>query len=241
MNDLQIFKNDDFGEVRVIEQDGEPWFVAVDVCAALGLDNNRQALTRIDDEEKGVISSDTLGGVQEMGIVSESGLYALVMSSRKPEAKGFQRWVRKEVLPAIRKTGAYAMSDDMMILVGYTKAVQRIKALEEAAAINAPKVEFFDAVADSKTALPMASVAKVLGIKGIGRNKLFEILRLRGVLQADNVPYQEHVDAGRFRVLEQKYTDQRTGEVRVATRTLVYQRGVDYIRKMISDKVSAAE
>ena len=93
--------------LRVVMREGEPWFVAADVCDALGLDNNRQAMTRLDDDEKGVISSDTPGGKQDVTVINESGLYSLIMGSRKPEARKFRKWVTAEVLPAIRKTGRY--------------------------------------------------------------------------------------------------------------------------------------
>lgn len=93
--------------LRVVMRDDEPWFVAADVCDALGLDNSRQAMTRLDDDEKGVISNDTPGGAQQATIINESGLYSLIMGSRKPEAKKFRKWVTAEVLPAIRKTGRY--------------------------------------------------------------------------------------------------------------------------------------
>lgn len=107
MNNLKVFENPDLGKVRVVERSGEPWFVAADVCRALGLDSTGKALTRLDDDEKGVNSIHTLGGSQMMTIINESGLYALVLGSRKPEAKDFKRWVTHEVLPAIRRTGRY--------------------------------------------------------------------------------------------------------------------------------------
>lgn len=97
--------------VRVIERNGEPWFVGKDVCNVLDIGNNRQAMTYLDDDEKGVIINDTLGGCQHMTIISESGLYSLVLRSRKPEAKVFKRWVTHEVLPAIRRTGKYAVQN----------------------------------------------------------------------------------------------------------------------------------
>lgn len=105
MNDLKVFENPNLGKVRVVEQNGEPWFVAADVCNALGID--RAQIRRLDDDEKGVRSTQTPGGAQMMNIVNESGLYALVLGSRKPEAKAFKRWVTHEVLPAIRRTGRY--------------------------------------------------------------------------------------------------------------------------------------
>ena len=106
-NELQVFNSSEFGNVRVVQVDGEPWFVAADVCRALEISNSRDAVARLDDDEKGVGSTDTLGGKQGMQIINEPGLYTLVLGSRKPEAKTFKRWVTHEVLPAIRKTGSY--------------------------------------------------------------------------------------------------------------------------------------
>ena len=106
-NELQVFNSSEFGNVRVVQVDGEPWFVAADVCRALEISNSRDAVARLDDDEKGVGSTDTLGGKQGMQIINEPGLYTLVLGSRKPEAKAFKRWVTHEVLPSIRKHGSY--------------------------------------------------------------------------------------------------------------------------------------
>jgi prophage antirepressor-like protein len=109
MNELTVFKHSNFGEVRTVVRDGCPWFVAADVCKTLDIGNDRQALARLDDDEKGVISTDISQGRSEsLNAVNEPGLYALVLGSRKPEAKAFKRWVTHEVLPAIRKHGVYA-------------------------------------------------------------------------------------------------------------------------------------
>lgn len=108
MNELQIFENPTFGQIRTLTRDGEPWFVAADVCRALDLGNTAQALTRLEDDEKGITSNDTPGGVQEMSIINEPGLYTLVLGSRKPEARAFKRWITHEVIPAIRRTGTYS-------------------------------------------------------------------------------------------------------------------------------------
>ena len=109
--------------IRTIDQDGEVWFVANDVCTALDISNPRQAITRLDDDERGVISNDTPSGTQELNTVSESGLYSLVMGSRKAEAKAFKRWVTHDVLPAIRKTGRYeAPSQDEPTAKPFTHA-----------------------------------------------------------------------------------------------------------------------
>lgn len=108
MNEMQHFTNEQFGIIRIVMQNDEPWFVAKDVCEALEISNSRDALSRLDDDEKGVASTDTLGGVQEVSIINEPGLYTLILGSRKPEAKAFKRWVTHDILPAIRKTGHYA-------------------------------------------------------------------------------------------------------------------------------------
>ena len=107
MNNLQIFTNVEFGEIRVIEANNEPWFIAKDVCDCLEIKNSRDAVSRLDRDEKDVVLTDTLGGSQELQAVNEYGLYTLVLSSRKPESKKFKRWITHEVIPSIRKHGAY--------------------------------------------------------------------------------------------------------------------------------------
>ena len=128
MNDLQIFTNKEFGQVRTCLKEKDPWFVGKDVAEALGYTNSRKAIIdHVDEEDKGVTKRDTLGGPQEMTIINESGLYSLIFSSKLPSAKRFKRWVTSEVLPAIRKTGGYnAVSNE-----------ERLKAAEMIA--NAPK------------------------------------------------------------------------------------------------------
>ena len=108
MDRLKVFEKAEFGRVRVVECEGEPWFVAKDVCECLELTNTSQTLSYLDDDEKGIISNDTPGGKQEMSIISEPGLYSLILRSRKPEAKAFKQWIIHEVVPSIRKRGLYA-------------------------------------------------------------------------------------------------------------------------------------
>lgn len=108
MNDVQIFSNSEFGNIRTVTVNGEPWFVGKDIAEALGYSNTRDAIAkRVDDEDKGVANCDTPSGTQNMTIINESGLYSLILSSKLPNAKKFKRWVTSEVLPAIRKTGHY--------------------------------------------------------------------------------------------------------------------------------------
>ena len=111
---IQVFNNEQFGEVRTVLQDGEPWFVAVDVCRALEIANSRDAVSRLDADEKNtVVLTDGIRGNPQKVIVNEPGLYALVLSSRKSEAKAFKRWITHEVIPSIRKHGLYA--DDELL------------------------------------------------------------------------------------------------------------------------------
>ena len=224
-NKMQVFSSQQFGNVRVVERDGEPWFVAADVCKALEIANNRDALTRIDDDEKGVALADTLGGKQEVTIVNEPGLYSLVLGSRKPEAKVFKRWVTHEVLPTIRKTGGYvqagreeefieryfpAFSDETKLIMvkdlrAQVLALKADNAKQQAQlAEQQPKVEFADHVADSKTLLTVSAFAKIVQNEDIklGRNKLMAWLRDSGYLRANNEPYQQYIKQGLFRVRE---------------------------------------
>lgn len=119
MNEMQVFEREEFGQIRTVTRDGEPWFVAADVCRVLEVQNVSKALNRLDDDEKMTLTSSEghsgqRGGAQVMNIVNEPGLYTLVLGSRKPEAKAFKRWITHEVLPSIRKTGAYATDAKLM-------------------------------------------------------------------------------------------------------------------------------
>ena len=135
MNEITVFQNEEFGDIRTVIIDGAPWFVGIDVCRALDIRNNRDAMSRLDDDEKGVEFIDTPGGRQKLSIVNESGIYALVLGSRKPEAKAFKRWITHEVIPEIRKTGAYTPTlSQAELLVAQANLLleqeQRVKALE---------------------------------------------------------------------------------------------------------------
>lgn len=131
MNEVSVFENSEFGSIRVADKNGEPWFVAKDVCEILGVANSRDAVGNLEEDEKGVVITDTLGGKQEVSIISESGLYSLIFKSRKPEAKAFSKWVRSEVLPSIRKTGAYSVKIEKQN--GLSPVATDFKALCEAA------------------------------------------------------------------------------------------------------------
>lgn len=141
-NKLAVFSNPDFGEVRTLEINGEPWFVLADVCKALDISNSRNIAARLEDDEKGVTLMDTLGGAQNITIINESGLYDVILRSDKPQAKPFRKWVTSEVLPSIRKTGAYSITQtisDKQLDVEMEKAkatVEDAKARQEDAKIR---------------------------------------------------------------------------------------------------------
>ena len=236
MGELQIFNNAEFGQIRTVTKDNEPWFVASDIAKALGYRMASDLARRIDDEDKGTHIMSTQGGEQAMLIINESGFYSSILNSKLESAKRFKHWVTSEVLPSIRKSGGYIagqeeMSDAELMAKALLVAQRQIDERNKQIDVMKPKAEFFDAVTDSKTAFSMNEVAKVLDYKGIGRNKLFEFLREQKILDRYNVPYQRYVDCGWFRVIEQKYM--KDGEPVVTTKTLVYQKGVDAIRRKL--------
>ena len=237
MNELKIFDNPQFGKIRVIDE----MFVAADVCRVLEISNNRDAASRLPEKMKGVGIADTPGGHQAVACITEAGLYKLAFTSRKPEAEKFTEWVASDVIPSIRQHGAYMTPETIeKVLADPDTIIQLATRLKEHQAEIAaqqtyikalePKAEFFDAVAGSKDAISIADAAKVLNM-GIGQNKLFNVLRREQILKDNNVPYQTYIDRGYFRVIEQKY-DVR-GETKISIKTLVNQRGLDYIRKML--------
>lgn len=220
MNDMKIFENSEFGAVRVVDMNGEPWFVARDVCECLELGNPRTSIALLDEDEKGVHTMDTPGGAQEMSIVSEAGLYSLILRSRKPEAKAFKRWITHEVLPAIRKHGGYltpakleeALTDpDTIIRLATNLKAEREKrqALEAQAAADRPKVVFAESIEVAKTSILVGEMAKLIkqatGYE-MGQNRFFDWLRAHGYLHksgsARNMPTQRRIDAGWMEIKE---------------------------------------
>jgi len=158
--------------VRIVDQNGEPWWVAKDVCEVLAIANSRDALNRLDDDEKGVVITDTLGGPQEMAIINEAGLYSLILTSRKPEAKEFKRWVTHEVLPSIRKTGGYQaapleaqLNDPAVLRTVLLSYTERVIALEAKVAEQEPKVEALKRLEASDGSVCPTNAAKMLKVR----------------------------------------------------------------------------
>lgn len=189
----QIFQSE-FGQVRAVEVEGEPWFVAKDVCDCLGYKNSRAAVkTHVDDDEKGCNYFDTLGGRQKLTVVNESGLYALVFGSEIKDARKFRRWVTSEVLPSIRRTGAYEVQSQAKAI---QLIMQKFDALEAKLLEDKPKVKFYDDMQAAVGSVRMDMLANVLAKNGvtrdngkpIGRDSLYKRLREEGYLTKDKVP-----------------------------------------------------
>ena len=233
-NKIQVFTNEKFGEVRTLMINNEPWFVGKDVAVALGYKDTSDALKKhVDTEDKLTRRFADSGQSREMYIINESGVYSLVLSSKLPTAKKFKRWVTSEVLPSIRKTGGYVMPKTFSeALMAYAKEVEARERLELENTEMRPKAEFYDDVTGSEDTIDIGEVAKVLHM-GIGRNKLFQFLRDKKVLAPNNAPYQRFIDAGYFRRVESSY--EVYGTTHVSVKTVVFQRGVDYIRKLLKE------
>lgn len=227
-----LFTHANFGALRVFEGEGGPWIAAGDICLALGLSNASQAVASLDDDEKGVSIADTLGGPQEIRTVNESGMYALVFRSRKPEAQAFRKWVTSEVLPAIRQTGGYNLPgtyvDALKALVAAEEEKQALSLEVEA---MKPKADFHDAVTASDDVTQLATACQVLDLP-FGRNTLFQRLRNRGVLisggDRHNLPKQKYVEQGLFTVKESQYLDEER-QVHVRFTTYVTQKGLVWL------------
>lgn len=241
MNDIQVFKNDQFGQVRAARgKNGEPVFVAKDICAILDLGNPRSSIALLDDDEKGVHSVDTPGGKQQMTTVTEPGFYKLVMRSRKPEAKAFQRWVTHEVLPALRRDGGYMVARDETPEQTMARAVllaqQTIDRQRDRIAELEPKALFADAVAASDGTCLVGELAKMMRQNGVdvGQNRLFAMLREDGYLgnvgSNRNVPTQRAMDLGLFRIKETAVTHS-DGHVTISRTPKVTGKGQQYFVK----------
>lgn len=210
MSELQVFNNAEFGSVRSLMVNGEPYFVGRDVAKILGYANPNDALAkRVDEEDKGVAKCDTLGGIQELTVINESGLYSLILSSKLPSAKRFKRWVTSDVLPAIRKYGVFVMDDIVNNTDALIEALQAFKAerlqrmaLEEENAVQKqqlvemkPKASYYDVVLNSPDLVSITEIAKDYGWSA---QKMNEYLHVHGI---------QFKQGGRIWILYQKYAE----------------------------------
>lgn len=255
MNELKIFKNSEFGEIRTVEIGGEPWFVGKDVAEVLGYSNPQKAVRdHIDDDDKTLNESFTVNGTQGV-LINESGLYSLILSSKLPTAKAFKRWVTSEVLPSIRKHGLYAkeeLLDNPDIAIAAFKALKEErearKALEAENKQMKPLALFAKSVSASDTSILIGDLAKLLKQNGYdtGQKRLFEELRQRSFLMksgsSKNLPTQKAMELGLFEVKESTINNP-DGSVRVTKTTKVTGKGQVYfvnlfLGKQVEEKVS---
>lgn len=221
-SNLQLFAFEG-SQVRALEIENEPWFVGKDVAKILGYSNSRDALKRyVDDEDKGVAKLDTLGGKQNQTIINESGLYSLILSSKMPNAKKFKHWVTSEVLPAIRKHGAY-MTDQKAFDVVHNKngladllqqAADQLKQKDIQIEEMKPKAMLADAITASETSILVGEMAKILKKNGVntGQNRFFKWLRENGYLIKRkgtdyNMPTQKSMNLKLFEIKERTIVD----------------------------------
>lgn len=250
MDGIKTFKNKEFGTVRTIVKDGEPWFVGKDVAEILGYKETAKAIrTHICAEDKGVSVLDTPGGQQKITLINESGLYSLILGSKLPKAKTFKRWVTSEVLPTIRKTGGYVANDEMFINTYLPNAdaqtrelfrlnLSTIRQLNNKIEQDKPLVDFASHIQTSEDCISMNDMAKLAtknGIK-IGRTRLFNFLREKKVLGCrdghKNMPYQRYIDTQPwFQLKESSYI--QNGEVRIGLTPMVTPKGQSGIIRML--------
>lgn len=238
MQELQIFKNKEFGEIRTVTIDNEPWFVGKDVATALGYQNASKALAdHVEECDK--LNNESLSSLGQRGgwLINESGLYALIFGSKLESAKRFKHWVTSEVLPTIRKTGGYQMQAPQgkeLLALAVLEAQKTIE--EQTAQIERmrPKEVFADAVATSHTAILIGDLAKLLKQNGVetGQKRLFSWMRENGYLikrkGADwNMPTQKAMEMGLFKVKESTVNNP-DGSVRINKTTKVTGKGQQY-------------
>lgn len=242
MNQLQVFNNEEFGQVRTVVQGEDVWFVAKDVCDVLGINKQRDAYSRLDEDERGSVLVDTLGGQQNMNAINESGLYSLILRSRKPQAKAFKKWVTSEVLPSIRKHGAY-MTDQVLeqavtnpdfaigLLTKLKEEKEKLAAAQQQIVQQQPLVVFAEACMQSEQTLKVSEVAKLATKQGvkIGQRQLFAKLREWELMfKRSTEPTQPAVEKGYFEIA-QGVKQKPNGEAFTWTTTYVTPKGQAYI------------
>ena len=250
MNELQIFSNTEFGEIRTVVKDSEPMFCLMDICKALEIKNATDVAKRLEDDEVTRLNLGSKNG--ETNFITESGLYAVILRSDKPNAKKFRKWVTSEVLPSIRKSGGYIAGQEEMsdtelmakaLLVAQKQIEQRNLIIEQQKAKieeDKPKTVFADAVATSKSSILIGELAKMICQNGIniGQNRLFKWMRSNGYLMSNNnMPKQRYVEQGLFEIKESSIT-QGNGNTRITYTTKVTGKGqIYFINKFLNKEI----
>lgn len=237
MNKIQIFNNEEFGNIRTVNIDGEPWFVGKDVANALGYERATKAIQdHVDEDDKDEVPiQDSIGRMQKTPVINESGLYALIFGSKLKSAKQFKHWVTSEVLPTIRKTGGYqpAPQGKELLALAVLEAQKTIEEQNHKIKEMQPKAIFADAVSASETSILVGDLAKLICQNGyqIGQKRLFEWLRQNGYLMkcgsSRNMPTQRYLEQGLFEVKESNVQNP-DGSIRITRTTKITGRGQLY-------------
>lgn len=241
-NEIKIFENEEFGKVRTVVKDGEPWLVGKDIARILGYSDVNKAIAMHVDSEDKKLNDKTSSSFGQRGatLINESGFYSLVLSSKMPKAKEFRRWVTSHILPTIRRTGGYVANEDMFI-ENYLPFLEEpyqglfrlqmmaINQLNERIRHDQPLVEFANQVSNSENLIDMNAMAKLAIEENIPivRNRLFRWLRENEILMSDNLPYQKYIDRGYFAVKESVF---ETGSMtKTYQQTFVTGKGQQFI------------
>jgi len=234
---VEVFRYDS-APIRTVVRDGEPWFVARDVCAVLGITNGRDAVARLDADGVGTADViDSMGRTQTAAIVSEPGLYELIFQSRKPEAKAFRRWVTNEVLPTIRRTGRYEVAPSLpqtyaQALRELAATVERAEQIQRELETAAPKAEAWDVLASAHGDYSVREAAFILNRDpaiNTGQRRLFQLLRDWKLIDRRDIPYADH--ARHVRLRARTYEHPRTGEPQTSEQVRITAEGLRYLHR----------
>lgn len=249
MNDVQIFKSEQFGEIRTAGTADNPMFCLADVCQAIGIANSRNVKNRLDEDDVRLVDTPTNGGTQQITFVTESGLYDVIIRSDSEQAKPFRKWVTKDVLPAIRKTGSYTARQmsrkelaQMIIQQEEEMEVLRLenKQKEEQLTEQKPKVVFADAIVGSKSSCLIGELEKIITQNGyeIGQNRLFAWMRenhyLGTIGEYYNIPCQKYLEQGLFEL--KKNVHSQNGQMVTTITQKVTGKGQQYFINKFLDR-----
>jgi prophage antirepressor-like protein len=246
MTEIQPFTFPATGQaVRIVQRDGEPWFVAADVADVLGYGGGaRNAIVRIPERMKGVEDVNTPGGIQKMTVISESGAYRLVMRSNLPTAEAFQDWLAEDVIPAIRKTGSYSVATSHPLPRTFSEALRELAdaveqrdAAQERITELEPAADAWEKLAEAKGDYSLREAAQILSrdpLISTGQNRLAAYLREIGWVDSTKQPYQREIDNGRLGRRTRDYFDQKHGETKTTAQIRITVKGLKELRSRMA-------